>query len=347
MPNLIENSMQMRNQTWGSEWEMSNMTCSHCIKVVAKHYHTEHSIITGREYKRLHPELINFDLWQHEYGCLDSKGRMWWTHQDGSIRSYGEGVCELTTPIMTWDDIEDAQQLLRELREEGAVSGERYGCGLHIHIGAFNTTDGSTNVQDATSLRKLVNIMKSHEDLLIKAVNISASRYSRGGYANVISDEYVRRINRERPTTVSRVKQLYSCYGNPSSNGSRYTMLNYDSLDDNKTVEFRLFEFHNKMHAGELKAYIHLCMAMCNYAKLVTRTSPQKVDMTNEKWAMKNWLNNMGLIGDEFKTTRKMLTKRLSGDMGRRTLASNIDDLDLSVDGQAHKSVSILTSMCV
>ena len=65
---------------------------------------------------------------------------------------------------------------------------------------------------------------------------------------------------------------------------------------------------------------------------MVAYTSSDPVDMTNEKWAMKNWLNNLGLMGDEFKTARKMLTKRLSGDLGSRiprTSTSGLDDLGL------------------
>ena len=311
MPNVIENAELMRNQTWGSEWEMSNITCEQAVHVVAQHYGTLDTIRQGRD-------------WAHRVGCNDSKGRTWWAHVDSSVASYGRGCCELVTPIMEWDDIEDAQQILRELRADGAVSGQRYGCGLHIHVGAFNVTDNSGNIQTAKSLRNLANLMKSHEDLLIKAINISNSRCRNGGYASVLSDDFVRALNAQRPNNVRAVQNLYSDYG------SRYQMLNYDSLDDNKTVEFRLFEFHNKIHAGEFKAYLHLCLAMASYAKLVNRCSPEHVDMSNEKYAMNSWLKNMGLIGSEFKTTRKMLTKRLSGDTAYRhgRPVENTDDLD-------------------
>lgn len=316
--NLKQNTEMMKNQTWGTEWEMTNINCRHAIRVVAQFYGTEDTISRGGD-------------WQHLYGCKDSKGRMWWTHEDGSIHSIGEGVCELTTPIMTYDDIEDAQAILRLLRQEGAKSSEDYGCGLHIHIGAFNTIDNSDNIQNAKSLRNLANIMKSHEDILIKAINMSRTRYGRNCYAETIDNEFIEVLNNKKPRSIEGVKELYRIY-NHRANAPRYRMLNYESLDDNKTIEFRLFEFHKNMHAGEFKAYLQLCMAMANYSKIVRNCSCKKVDMSNEKYAMNSWLKNMGLIGDEFKTARKMLTKRLSGDTGYRNGRANesLDDLNIA-----------------
>ena len=316
MPRIRINADAFKNQTWGSEWELSNMTCEHGIKIVARHYHTEDTIV------------YNPNSWAHKWGCKDTKGRMWYAHVDSSVVDHGEGTCEITTPIMTYDDIEDAQQILRDLREEGALASSRYGCGLHIHIGAFNTTDGGVT-QTGTSLRHLVNLIKSHEDILIQAINMTPSRYA-NGYASKLSNDFVRRLNESRPSTIDGVKRIYNRY-----QATRYVMLNYESLDDNKTVEFRFFEFH-KIHAGEFKAYVQFCMALCHYAKVITRSSPSPIDMSNPKYMMKNWLTNMGLVGDEFKTCRKMLTKRLRGDVGSRvprTRNADLDDLNLVTEG--------------
>lgn len=315
--NKKEIAEEMKNQTWGTEWEMSRINCHHCAQVVAQYYHDKY----GTQI-----EVFRGNGWGHQWGARDNKGRTWWTHVDGSVREDGEGCCELTTPIMTYDDIEDAQGVLRLLRENGAVSGQRWGCGLHIHIGAFNTTDNSDDIQTAKSLRNLANMMKSHEDILIRAINISQARYS-GGYCSTISDGFIQALNRAKPTTVEGVKSVYHRFHN------RYTMLNFDSLDDNKTVEFRLFEFHKNMHAGEFKAYLQLCMAMCAYAKHVRYSSANKVDMSNERYAMVSWLKNLGLIGEEFKTARKMLTKRLSGDTAYKSGRVPTDDDLVELDG--------------
>ena len=61
--------------------------------------------------------------------------------------------------------------------------------------------------------------------------------------------------------------------------------------------------------------------------------------MTNEKYAMKNWLVNMGFIGDEFKTARKVLLRRLNGDTAYRNGRPSTDADDL-LDTQSYEGLS-------
>ena len=92
------------------------------------------------------------------------------------------------------------------------------------------------------------------------------------------------------------------------------------------TVEFRLFQFdapadgkQNGLHAGLLKSYIQLCLAMSAMAKTAASASPKAQQTENPKYAMRTWLLRLGFIGDEFKTARELLTRRLSGDAAFRT----------------------------
>ena len=48
----------------------------------------------------------------------------------------------MVTPILTYDDIETLQELVRRLRA-GAKSDPTRGCGVHIHIGAAGHTPQS------------------------------------------------------------------------------------------------------------------------------------------------------------------------------------------------------------
>ena len=59
-------------------------------------------------------------------------------------------------------------------------------------------------------------------------------------------------------------------------NDSRYHMLNLHATFTKGTIEFRLFQFADPhdgkrggLHAGEMKAYIQLCLAMSELAKEV------------------------------------------------------------------------------
>ena len=90
-------------------------------------------------------------------------------------------------------------------------------------------------------------------------------------------------------------------------------------------VEFRLFQCdapegnkQNGLHAGQLKSYIQLCLAISNMAKTLKTASPKPQQTENPKYAMRTWLLRLGFIGDEFKTARETLTKRLTGDTAFR-----------------------------
>ncbi len=77
------------------------------------------------------------------------------------------------------------------------------------------------------------------------------------------------------------------------------------------TVEFRLF--NGTTHAGKIKAYIQLCMAISAQALNQRCASRTKTQTTNEKYTFRTWLLRLGLIGDEFKTAREHLLKALPG----------------------------------
>lgn len=108
-------------------------------------------------------------------------------------------------------------------------------------------------------------------------------------------------------------------------NDSRYHMLNYHATFTKGTVEFRLFQFDapadgklNGLHAGQLKSYIQLCLALSQMAKEVRTACPKPQQNENPKYAMRTWLLRLGFIGEEFATAREILTKRLAGDTAFR-----------------------------
>ena len=102
-------------------------------------------------------------------------------------------------------------------------------------------------------------------------------------------------------------------------------MLNYHATFTKGTVEFRFFQFDEPgdgrrggLHAGQLKSYIQLCLALSQMAKEVKTASPKPQQSENPKYAMRTWLLRLGFIGDEFKTARDILTRRLAGDASFR-----------------------------
>ena len=227
----------------------------------------------------------------------------------------------MVTPILTYDDMETLQELIRVLRRAGAKSDPTRGCGVHIHIGAKGHTP--------QTLRNLANIMASHESLIASALKIDRQRIAR--YCRTVDPDFLNQVNRKKPKTMAQLADVWygsqgESYGrNNHYNGSRYHMLNLHATFTKGTVEFRLFQFEapsggkqNGLHAGQLKSYIQLCLALSQMAKEVKTASPKPQQTENPKYAMRTWLLRLGFIGDEFKTARELLTKRLDGDTAFR-----------------------------
>ena len=69
-------------------------------------------------------------------------------------------------------------------------------------------------------------------------------------------------------------------------------MLNLHATFTKGTVEFRLFQFdapadgkQNGLHAGQLKSYIQLCLALSQLAKQVKTASANPQQTENPKYA--------------------------------------------------------------
>ena len=69
------------------------------------------------------------------------------------------------------------------------------------------------------------------------------------------------------------------------------------------------------MHAGEVKSYIQLCLAISHQALVQKSASRSRTVSENEKYTFRTWLLRLGMIGDEFKTARHHLLKRLDGNI--------------------------------
>ena len=94
---------------------------------------------------------------------------------------------------------------------------------------------------------------------------------------------------------------------------TRYHALNLHSVFNKGTIEFRLF--NSTLHAGEIKSYIQLCLAISHQALVQKSARKTKTQSDNEKYTFRTWLLRLGLIGDEFKTARHHLLKNLDGNI--------------------------------
>lgn len=300
---------EMKKQTIGVEVEMNNITRDKAAKLAADFFGTHRFENTARR--------NGYSTWS----AWDSEGREWKFQKDVSIAGDDSHKCEMVTPILRCEDMETLQELIRRLRKAGAKSDATRGCGVHIHIGAKGHT--------AQTLRNLANIMASHERLLADALDLDRGRMNR--YCKTVDPNFLASLNRKKPKTMSELADIWYSTQNADSwrehhyNNSRYHMLNLHATFTKGTVEFRLFQFdapsdgkQNGLHAGQLKSYIQLCLALSQMAKEVKTASPKPQQTENPKYAMRTWLLRLGFIGEEFKTARELLTKRLDGDTAFR-----------------------------
>ena len=303
---FIEN---MKKQTIGVEVEMNHITRENAAKIAAGFFGTNRYEDTA--YRN------GYCTWS----AWDQQGREWKFQRDVSIRGYEREKCEMVTPILHYEDIEALQEIIRLLRHAGAISNPSEGCGVHIHIGAQGHT--------AQTLRNLANIMAGHESLLKESLKLDRGRVRQ--YCRPVDEDFLNRLNKEKPKTMSKLADIWyesqhESYGrNHHYNGSRYHMLNLHATFTKGTIEFRLFQFDNPtserrggLHAGQLKSYIQLCLALSQQAKEVRSASPKEAQQENPKYAMRTWLLRLGFIGDEFKTARDILTRNLTGDTAFR-----------------------------
>ncbi len=306
---IMNQIAEMKMQTIGVEVEMNSITRKAAAQLAAEFFGTGRYEDTARR--------NGYYTWS----AWDSQGREWKFQRDVSISGPDSEKCELVTPILTYTDMETLQELIRRLRKAGAKSDASRGCGVHIHIGAKGHTP--------QTLRNLANIMASHESLLADALDLDRGRMSR--YCRTVDPRFLDQLNRKKPSTMAQLADVW--YGSQDENygrtqhynGSRYHMLNLHATFTKGTVEFRLFQFdrpadgkQNGLHAGQLKSYIQLCLALSQMAKTVKTASPKPQQNENPKYAMRTWLLRLGFIGDEFKTARDLLTRRLDGNAAFR-----------------------------
>lgn len=298
----------MRTQRFGIEIELTGITrkqAAECIKRQLGNITLDH---IGGTYDAYH--------------VMDSLGRIWKVVSDSSIEAQkkrGKEILyaspeyrvEIVSPILAYEDIKPLQEIVRALREEGAFTNKS--CGIHIHIDAARHTPNT--------LKNLVNLMASKEDLLYKSLQIDLERLR---FCKRVNEELIKTINKKKPNTLQALADIwYQEYGYESRSRhyhqSRYHGLNLHSVFNKGTVEFRLF--NSTTHAGKIKAYIQFCLAISHQALSQKTASAKRTYTDNEKYTFRCWMLRLGLNGDEFKTCRLHFLTNLSGNSAWRNAA--------------------------
>lgn len=152
------------------------------------------------------------------------------------------------------------------------------------------------------SLRNLLHIIYVRGDLLQKATG--GTFYVDEGLINVIRDD---------SCTCSvglflRTVQEYEEQNGPAMRGIEL------SMEGIKITGFPMTE-----DADRLTMYNQLAALINLQAIMQVRIHTKRVEIVNERYAMRIWLMRLGMEGDEYKPSRDLLMERLSGNTAFRT----------------------------
>ena len=292
--------MLLKEQNYGVEIELVSITRQRASGIIARHFGTT-NWHAAREY--------GYDAW----AAKDRKGRVWKCVKDASLNDRNGG-CEVVTPILQYDDMEDLQAIVRLLREAGAKADGS--CGIHVHV------DASKHTID--SLQRLMNFAIGRQDLFYEALAVSERRTER--FCRKMNKNLFKAIQQDSERTTASLERLWYSpvndgyrYGisHDHYNSTRYHGINLHAFFTKGTVEFRLF--NGTTHAGRIKAYVQFCLAMSAWAIEGKSTSLHFRTIKNYTMEQKKALmlrvlkNQLGLKGKEFRTARLHLTAAFGG----------------------------------
>lgn len=296
-------AITIQNQNFGVEIELTGITRENAAKTIAEYFGgTVRHIGTAYD----------------TYGATDRKGRTWKAMSDASIKTTvkvnGRQVsadraysCEVVTPILQYEDIEDLQNIVRALVANGAVANSS--CGIHVHVDGANHTP--------QSLTRLLNFAIGRQDLFYEALQIG-DRADR--WCHKISRSLLSAMKNDSEKTNHSMEAIWYSRANDNYRGSinhehynetRYHGINLHAFFTKGTVEFRLF--NGTTHAGKIKAYIQFCLAMSAWAigapdKMYYKSCASYTREQKATLMMNVLTRRLGMTGPEFKTARLHLT---------------------------------------
>ena len=299
--------IDMKDQCFGVEVEFTGITREQAATALARYFGTL-SFHRGGAY----------DTWI----IRDTENKEWKLVSDSSIRGERKTPdgyeatgdrhywVEMVSPKLTYAELPKFQECVRQMRDAGGKVNRT--CGIHVHVDAAN--------HNRQSLKNLLSIMFSKEDILFKALDVNPNRVE--AYCKKVREPMLRKARQLSAEETTDLTQLESIWyeGNIESgkhySWTRYYALNLHAVFYRGTVEFSCF--NSTLHADRAAAYINLCLAMSAQAINQRSAIMQKTHSDNELFTFRVWLVRLGLNGPEFKNTRDILLTNLDGDRAWR-----------------------------
>lgn len=147
----------------------------------------------------------------------------------------------------------------------------------------------------ATSLRNLVNMLASKQHLLVSAFGLTQP---------LLDTNFAEDLNQRTMEDMESFQTLWT-----DLKPQRCLGLELDF--EKQTLAFKLLKENQKPE--EMAAFLDLAVCMNENAKKLKHSSFKPAQEDNPKYALRTWLLRLGMNGDSYKKTRKVLLARLSG----------------------------------
>ena len=120
-----------------------------------------------------------------------------------------------------------------------------------------------------------------------------------------------------------------------------------DSSQGKKSGIISFPYFKSTLHKKELLSDIQFAQTISSFAENNRTVSQKKNESQNDKFIMRTWLVRAGMVGEEYKFARKMLTKNLEGNSAWQKMMepAEVETKEISVQIQMEKQNEDTTSM--
>lgn len=145
------------------------------------------------------------------------------------------------------------------------------------------------------TLRNLINMIASKQGLIQKAFNLSQV---------IVHEEFIKAINENALAMFQDFEIIEHEIGTDKCPGISFDF-------DLKTITFKLYV--GELEPDRLKAYMDLVALINTNAQKLKHASWKPTTSDNPKYSFRTWLLRLGMIGEEYKTTRKVLLANLEG----------------------------------
>ncbi len=204
---------------------------------------------------------------------------------------------------------EERKKLVRAISEITGGSAEyqymptcAYTIGEHYTV----TKDGTLIISDDADEKEIRNLLSGLEQ----------QGYTAASDNTKLTVQMPRDSLDER--TLNRIRRILENKGELFKSAFRTDSLDFQVTE--KTVDFPWFTAEQD---GDADAYCTFISMLCEFAKNLNRINNKPDTSDNPKYAFRCFLLRLGMIGANFKTTRKVLLRNLSGSSAFRHGGAN------------------------